>query len=90
MDLNSIAKEAYYNNYLGNERIMKENFKSLSYAQRKNFFNTDWHLGFLSCVAQFFQIFFSWRPQHTAFAWLREKQIEVGQKLQMKGVARIT
>lgn len=41
MDLNSIAKEAYYNNYLGNERIMKENFKSLSYAQRKNFFNTD-------------------------------------------------
>ena len=72
MDLNSIVKDAYRNNCLGNQRIMREIFNPFPmHREKKKKFSTDLVIfSNFACIAHLFQVFFffpPWPPQYTTF-----------------------
>ena len=90
MDLNSIAKDAYPNNCLGNQRIMREIFNPFPMHRKKKKFNTDLVIfSNFACIAHLFQVFFfSLDHLNTLLFCLIKKETYQGwtKKLQMKGV----
>lgn len=77
MDLNSIVKDAYHNNCLGNQRIMREIFNPFPMHRKKKKFSTDLVIfSNFACIAHLSQVFFSLTTSiHYFFAWSRKRNI---------------